>query len=242
MESLPLAGQSALVTGGAIRLGRAIALALAARGADIALHFGRSRAEAEHTVAEIRALGRRCVAVSGDLADPAVPAALVQDASEALGPLRILINSAAVFPKANLADTPLALWESTLAINLRAPFLLSQAFAAQTSTGCILNLADWRAERPDGAYLAYSIAKAGLLAMTFALAKSLAPGIRVNAIEPGAILPPPGKSEADLAALRDSIPLGRTGTTEDIARAAVYLVEAPFVTGETLRVTGGQHL
>jgi len=242
MDDLPLSGQTALVTGGAKRLGKAIALALAARGADIALHYHHSADEAGATAAAIRALGRRCAGVQADLADPRAPATIFGAANSALGAIRILINSAAVFPRGTLADTTPDAWDATFGVNLRAPFFLCQAFAGQTKDGTIINLADWRAERPDGDYLAYSLSKAGLVALTLGLAKALAPGIRVNAIEPGAILPPPGRPADALAGMRASIPLNRSGSAKDIAQAVVFLAESPFVTGEVLRVTGGQHL
>ncbi len=242
MVELPLSGRTAIVTGGAARLGRAIALGLAARGADIALHYHSSEADALRTAEEIRALGRRCLPVSADLQNPASPAKILEAAGAFFGRADILINSAAIFEPGALEETTPDLWEKTIAINLRAPFFLCKAFAAQTDSGDIINLADATADRSGAEYLAYSLSKIGLIALTHSLAKSLAPGIRVNAVAPGAILPPPGRGEEYLDRLVPRIPLGRHGSPEDVVGGVVYLLSAPFVTGEVLPISGGSDL
>jgi NAD(P)-dependent dehydrogenase (short-subunit alcohol dehydrogenase family) len=242
MDNLPLSGRAALVTGGAVRLGRAVALGLARRGADIALHYHTSEAAARDTAAEIRALGRKCIAIGADLSRPGAAETLFPAADAEHGRISILVNSAAVFERGGLAETTPELWEKTIAINLRAPFFLSRAFAAQTESGDIIFLADARAERPAGDYLAYTLAKSALINLTRSLAKSLAPGIRVNTVAPGAVLPPPGKGEDHLRRLVPGIPLGRPGNPDDVVRAVLYLLAADFVTGQVLRVDGGQYL
>jgi pteridine reductase len=242
MSDLPLAGRTALVTGGAARLGRAIALALAARGADLALHYNSSEAAAGRTAEEIRALGRKCLLIGADLRQPDSPGKLFEAAGAYYGRADILINSAAVFERGTLEKTSSDLWEKTLAINLRAPFFLSQAFATQTETGDIIFLADSRARRPTTEFLAYTLTKSALITLTRSLAKSLAPRIRVNAVAPGAILPPPGEDKEYLQRLVPRIPLGRPGSPDDIVRGVVYLLEASFVTGEILHIDGGEYL
>ena len=241
MAELPLSGRTALVTGGAVRLGRAIALGLAAQGADIVLHYLSSEAEAERTAEEIRALGRRCLIVRTDLQSPDAPQTLF-DAAQPIGGANILVSSAAVFEKAPFSGTTLDLWDRTFAINLRAPFFLAQTFAARCQKGDILFLADANAQRAGREYLAYSLTKTAIAALTRTLAKTLAPGIRVNAVAPGAILPPPGEGPEYLERLAKRIPLQRIGSPEDIVGAVLYLLQSPYVTGEVLAVSGGSEL
>jgi NAD(P)-dependent dehydrogenase (short-subunit alcohol dehydrogenase family) len=190
-------------------------------------------------------LGSDAVALRADLSQPDQVPSLIEQAAEQWGRLDILVNSAAIFEPADLAHTSAESWDRHFAINLRAPFFLSQAFAAYVGKGRgahIVNIADWRGLRPDTSYLAYSLAKAGVLAMTQGLALALAPNIQVNAIAPGAILPPPGRDAAYLDGLAADIPLQRVGSPAEIARTLLFLLESDFVTGETLFVTGGQHL
>lgn len=248
---MQLDGRVALVTGGAVRLGKALALALAEEGVRLAVHYHSSAAPAEATVGEIRALGSDAVALRADLSRPDQVPSLIEQAAEQWGRLDILVNSAAIFEPADLAHTSAESWDRHFAINLRAPFFLSQAFAAHVGKerpapdggrAHIVNIADWRGLRPDTSYLAYSLTKAGVLAMTQGLALALAPDIQVNAIAPGAILPPPGKGQAYLDGLAAEIPVQRVGSPAEIAGALLFLLKSDFVTGETLFVTGGQHL
>ena len=245
-DDFPLAGRVAVVTGAAVRLGRAIALALAQRGADIVLHFGTSHAAAEATAGEIQKLGRRTTTVSANLAEPVSAANAIFAAAQQLGGADILVNSAAIFEDASLVQTSETLYDRHLDINLKAPFFLCQAFVRNLPVGregVILNLADWRGVTPPADYAAYTLSKAGLVALTKSLALQLAPRVRVNAIAPGAILPPPGGDRAEWEAeKRPDVPLDRVGTADDIAAAAVYLICNRFVTGEVLNVTGGEHL
>ncbi|HEY6008568.1 MAG TPA: SDR family oxidoreductase [Geobacteraceae bacterium] len=240
---MELTGKTALVTGAAVRLGREIALALAGRGVKIALHYGSSTAAALATAAEIRALGVEVEPLPADLRAAGAAAGLVERAVARFGRLDILVNSAAVFLPGELADTTEENWDLHLDVNLKAPFFLCRAFARQlgaTGEGAIVSIADWRAVRPGPRYLAYTLAKSGVVTLTESLALALAPRIRVNAVAPGAILPPPGGDAAYLERLADRIPLRRSGSPEEVVRALLYLLEADFVTGQILFVDGGE--
>jgi pteridine reductase len=240
-----LAGTVALVTGGAVRIGRALALALAGRGARVALHYGSSAEAAAEAVAAIRQLGGDAAAFAADLRDFDQTEELVERVAGRFGQVDILVNSAAAFVPAGLADTTEPLWDEHFAVNLKAPFFLSRAFARHVGEerhGQIVNIADWRAVRPDPHCLAYSLTKAGIVAMTQGLALALAPNIRVNAIAPGAILPPPGRDGTYLEELGERLPLRRHGSPDEVAAALLYVVTAEFVTGQVLFVDGGEHL
>lgn len=236
----------AIVTGAAKRVGRAIALGLARQGVDLVLHYHSSQEEAQAVAEEIRATGRQVTLVSADLAEPISAAQQIVSASQALGGADLLVNSAAIFEDAPLIDTSEDLFDRHQTINLKAPFFLCQEFARQLPperAGQIINMVDWRAERPPADFAAYTISKAGLLALSRSLAQQLAPRIRVNAIAPGAILPPPGGNHDRWEAEKvPAIPLGKTGGPDDIVDALLYLVFSPFVTGEVLHVTGGEEL
>jgi pteridine reductase len=242
MEKNPFLGQVALVTGGATRLGREIALGLARHGADIALHYNSSADQALSAATEIRSLGRTCHLVQADLTLIDSPAQIFHSLPPALGPVDILINSAGLFERGTLAESSPEQWERLIAVNIRSAFFLCQAFARQTKKGSIVNIADWRAEQPDPDFLVYSISKSALLTLTHALARTLAPGIRVNAVAPGAILPPAGANPEYIERVKSKIPLQRFGSPADVLEAIVYLLAAPFITGEVMHVTGGQEL
>jgi pteridine reductase len=244
-EFVELAGKVALVTGGAVRIGRALALALAGSGVRVALHYGQSRAAAEETATAIRTTGVDVELLGADLRDAAQTAGLVDRAVARFGRVDILVNSAGVFGPGDLADATEALWDEEFAINLKAPFFLSRAFAfhvGKERPGEIVNIADWRAVRPDPFHIPYTLTKAGVITMTKSLALALAPNIRVNAIAPGAILPPPGENEEYLVRLAERIPLKRHGGPEEVAQALLYLLKAEFVTGQILFVDGGEHV
>ena len=240
------AGQIALVTGGAVRLGRAIALALAEAGADIALHYNTSEAEAKQTAADIEALGRRVALVQGDLNDAVATAErVVSQTAEALGVPKILVNSASIFEPPTLLETDEATYDRHLSINLKAPFFLMQQFAKHVPTGeaaSIVNLIDWRAELPTGTHTAYTVAKSGLLGLTKSAAKELAPTIQVNAVAPGPVLPPVGRDANYLREVAKRVPLGRPGSPKAVSDAVLFLVRSDFCTGEMVHVTGGQEL
>ncbi len=238
-----LHGRAALITGAGRRLGEAFARAVAEAGGDVCLHYGTTSADG--LAAELsREHGVRAVALQADLADASAVSRLFDQAVGRLGEVDLLVNSASVFGSATLADTDIDSWQHHLAVNLTAPFLLSQAFARHRNgrSGAVVNLLDWRALRPGPDHLAYTISKAGLAALTQALAQSLAPGIRVNGLALGAILPPPDASgEDDRPAA--AAPLGRWGTIEETCQALLFLLAGPdFITGEILHLDGGRHL
>jgi pteridine reductase len=242
---MEIAGKVAIVTGGAVRLGKALALALAEEGTRLVVHYGSSAGPAQATVREIQALGREALAVQADLSQSGQARSIVERAAAHFGRVDILVNSAAIFEPGNWDDTTEANWERHFAINLKSPFFLSQAFAAHVGrerAGHIVNIADWRGVRPGTDHVAYTLTKAALIAMTHILAQALAPNIQVNAIAPGMILPPPGKGRAFLERSAHKIPAQRIGSPEEIARALVFLLRSDFVTGELIFVTGGEHL
>ncbi len=234
-----------LITGSARRVGRAIALAAASAGADVVIHFGASMPEAESLAQEIRQMGRRADVLSADLDDPQAVDALFQQAL-AGGAVTALVNNASIFEPLGWNETTLEIWQRTLAINLTAPFLLSQAFARalpSEKTGRILNLLDWRALRPGSDHLAYTISKAGLAALTQSLAAALAPRITVNGLALGAILPPSNGSAAETARALQNVPAARWSTLEELQQAALFLLAGPaFITGEIIHLDGGRHL
>lgn len=240
---MSIEGQTALVTGGAIRVGRAIALRLAAAGARVGITYRSSADEAARTVDEIRRGGGEAHAVRCDQRDPPQVEAAVRELEAALGPVDILVNSAAIFERTPFAEATLEDWDAHLEVNLRGPWLFARAVGPGMQArgrGVIINMVDIAAERPFPAYLPYSVSKAGLVALTRGLARALAPQVRVNGIAPGAVLWPPDYPEEKKEAIIRKTPLGRAGTPEDIAEAVIYLVEGgPFVTGVILPVDGG---
>ncbi len=242
---MDVTGKVALITGAGVRVGRALALGLAQDGARIVVHYHRSREQAQTVVQEIAEQGGQAIALRADLREPAGLAYLVEEAKDRLGSVDILINSAAIFRRGTVLETDEANWDEHLTVNLKAPFFLCQAFARQLAPdqrGHIINIIDWRAVRPGTQYMAYTAAKAGLLALTKAMALALAPMVQVNAIAPGAILPPPGDPGGYFAKLVERIPLRHLGNPGEVLKAVRYLLGVDFVTGEVLFVTGGQHL
>jgi pteridine reductase len=243
---MQLKNKVALVTGGAVRLGRAIAIAMAKQGADVAITYNSSAGSAEAVVAEIAATGCRAAAFQADFSRTSDMARLVDEILARFGHLDILVNSAAIFERGEWDTTSEKNWDRHFAINLKAPFFLSQAFARQVKArgvrGHIINIADWRGVRPGTDHVAYTLTKVGVVGMTNSLALALAPEIQVNAIAPGLILPPPGANEAFATRKAAELPLGRSGSPAEIVKAVLYLLDSDFVTGELLYVTGGEHL
>jgi len=241
---MELAGAVVIVTGGAVRLGKAMALGVAGAGARVVVHYGHSAEAARRTVAEIESFGGEAMAVQADFLDAGSAGAVVGQAAERFGRVDALVNSASIYEPADVAGTTESLWDRHFAINLKAPFFLCQAFAAQLGErrGHIVNIADWRGTRPTASRVAYTLTKAGLIAMTQSLAQALAPNVQVNAIAPGVILPPPGEGDEYVQRLLPSIPLRRSGSPADVVEALLYLLRSDFVSGEVLYVTGGQHL
>jgi pteridine reductase len=235
----------AIVTGGAVRLGRALSLALAEQGVRVGVHYGSSAGAAQGLVKEIKALGSDAIAIQADLSRSGEMRSIVERIASYLGQIDILVNSAAIFEPGNWDDTTEANWDRHFAINLKSPFFLSQAFAAQVGQqqrGHIVNIADWRGVRPGSDHVAYTLTKAALIAMTKSLALALAPNIQVNAIAPGLILPPPGQDQAYLEGKANRVPARRLGSPQEIANALLFLLRSDFVTGDLIFVTGGEHL
>lgn len=233
-----------MVTGAGKRLGRAVALRLAEEGADVAVHYGRSEAEAQEAVREIERFGRRAAAFSADLRDVNAIRAMVVRATQQLGGLDILINSAANFLETRFSETSEGRWDSSLDTNLKAPFFCTQAAAPflQTSgKGVVINFADIGGLMGWKEFLPHSVSKAGVIMMTKVLAKELAPNVRVNAIAPGTITMPGDPPDWESDFIRRA-PLKRAGTPQDIADAVTYLATAEFVTGQILVIDGGRTL
>ena len=245
----------AFVTGGAKRLGQAMALYLAKRGYDVAIHYNGSREMAQDTVAEIQAMGRKAVALQADILDENQVTPLIACAADALGgPLSVLVNNASVFEYDNLDTASRQSWDRHIESNLRAPFVLTQEFARQISkgalddcsepiaSGLIINMLDQRVRKLTPEFMSYTIAKMGLWAMTQTTARALAPDIRVNAIGPGPTLIGSRQSDVHFMKQRKNTVLGRGSNPQDICAALGYFLDAPAVTGQLLCVDGGQHL
>ena len=245
-----LAGKVALVTGSARRVGRAIALELARQGAHILVHYHSTQPEeTRETVQEIKSLGVDAFAVSADLSQPQGIDALFAGLESHFDRLDIVVNSASVFQQRDFMDVSLADWDLTMALNLRAPFLITQRaarlMAANPRPGsAIVNICDAGAEGPWPKFPHHGISKAALWRLTQVSALALAPNIRVNAILAGPVLKTDRADLSDEAWARvaDRLPLGRTGAPEDVARAVVYLCQEDFITGALLHVNGGEHL
>jgi NAD(P)-dependent dehydrogenase (short-subunit alcohol dehydrogenase family) len=234
---------AALVTGGARRIGRAIVLALARRGHDLAIHHRDSAVDAESLAGEVRALGRRAVVVRADLTDEARVRALIPEAAAALGPLSVLVNNASVFEDDRVGELSREIWDRHMETNLRAPVVLAEAFAAQAPGGSsIVNLLDQRVLKPDPRFFSYALSRNGLWWTTRTLAQALAPRIRVNGVGPGPTLASTHQSDDEFKAEAAAVPLARAASPEDIASAVLYLVGAGSVTGQMIAVDGGQHL
>jgi NAD(P)-dependent dehydrogenase (short-subunit alcohol dehydrogenase family) len=235
----------AVVTGAARRVGREIALAMAARGLAVVVHHGTSTVEANVLVNRIRTQGGTAVAVSADLRDPRAAAAKVFEAAAELGEVTTLINSAAVFQDRALPWVDLYHCNVHLSVNLLAPIFLAQQFIRQLGEGQrghIVNILDWRAQRPGASHLVYTATKAALSSVTKSLALQLAPLVQVNGIAPGAILPPEDRHNWHEQRAISSIPLRRTGTPQELVDAINFLLDANFITGEILNVSGGEEL
>lgn len=234
---------AALVTGGSRRIGRAIALTLAERGHDVAIHHRSSAEDAEAVAAEVRALGRRAAVVAADLTVEAQVQALTPAATEALGPLSVLVNNASVFEDDRVGSLERASWDRHMETNLRAPLVLMEAFAAQAPDGsAVVNLLDQRVLKPDPRFVSYALSRNGLWWATRTMAQALAPRIRVNGVGPGPTLKSIHQTEAEFAAEAAAVPLGHEADPADIAAAVLYLIDARSVTGQMIAVDGGQHL
>lgn len=234
-------GKTALVTGGAKRLGRAISLALARAGCNVIVHHNRSADEAEKLLGEIKALGVASWKTSCDLADLDSTARLVRETTEEAGHIDILVNNASVFPESRLERIGIDELHRTLDINAFAPLMLAREFAKQTVEGVIVNILDSRIRRIDLDHAGYQLSKNMLHTLTGMMAAAFAPGIRVNGVAPGMILPPPDRDEAYLSGISERTLTGGHGSPEDIAQAVLFLAGSPFTTGEVIYVDGGEN-
>lgn len=235
----------ALITGGAVRVGRAIALALAEAGADIAFSYNTSADAARTTAADIEALGRRAFTMRADVGIAAQATALVEATVAHFGRLDVLVNSASLWRKTPLAELDEAAWDQVINIILKGAIFTAKTAAphlAAHGDGAIVNIVDLSAFVPFPHFIAHSVGKAGLLNLTYSLAIELAPAVRVNAVAPGPVLPPPDYTPEQTAAVARRTLLGRWGTAEDVAQAVLYLVQAPYVTGIVIPVDGGENL
>ncbi len=237
--------KAALITGAAKRIGRAMALDLAKDGWNIAVHCHESIGEAQELVDEMRRLGRKAVAIEGDLAGRETPKKLIKKAKGTLGPLTLLINNASRFEPDELASVTMSDWDTDQAVNLRAPVFLSQAFAAQLPAkeqGNIINLIDQRVWKLNPQYFSYTASKGGLWVVTQTMAQALAPRIRVNAIAPGPALPNARMRSKEFEKLQRLTLLERGTSPEEIAAAVRFILASPAMTGQMIALDGGQHL
>lgn len=233
---------AALVTGGAIRLGRALALALADAGYDIALHYGMSAAAAAETAEEIRGRGVACRTLACDLSQAGRLEALMAEAVAAFPNLTVLVNSASAYTQATIAETTPATFAAQFDVNLRAPFFLTQAFAAQVGQGNVVNIIDNKIGYHQFAYAAYLLSKKALAEFTAMAAVEFAPAIRVNGVAPGVVLPAQTRSEEYVAWRLQGIPLRMQGETGHITAAVLSLLTNDLITGQVLTVDGGESL
>jgi pteridine reductase len=234
--------KTVLVTGAAKRLGRAIALRAADAGMNVVAHYFSSERDAESLAREVGAKGRDAWLVRADLSDPNAAETLMSVAVEKAGGIDALVNSASIFRKSTVLDFTIDELEEEIRVNAYSPLLLCRAFAAFGKSGSIVNLLDSRINSYDAAHTAYHLSKRMLYSLTRMLAIELAPGIRVNGVAPGLILPPPGEPLSYLEQHRDENPLRRHGSPEEIADAVQFLLENDFVTGQVIYVDGGRHL
>jgi len=236
---------AALVTGAGKRIGRAIALALAEDGYDVAVHYGSSKGEADAVVAAIKAKGRRAEPLAADLSREDETQKLIAAAAKALGPLTCLVNNASLFERDEALTVTRESWDAHFETNLRAPFVLMQEFARQLpaeAKGAIVNIVDERVWNLTPHFVSYTLSKAGLWTLTQVMAMALAPRIRVNGIGPGPTLPSPRQSAEQFARQQASVPLQHGATPEEIAAAVRFILSSGAMTGQMIALDGGQHL
>ncbi|EDP64692.1 excinuclease ABC subunit B [alpha proteobacterium BAL199] len=237
--------RTAFITGAGRRVGRAIALRLAQGGWNIAIHYGRSRDEAEATAGEIRLLGVKATTLAADLAREDQVQTLLASATDVLGPIGLLVNNASMFEPDRLSTVTRASWDSHMAANLRAPVVLMQSFAALLPADCdgaIVNILDQRVWNPTEDFLSYTVTKAALWSLTQTLALDLAPRIRVCGVGPGPTLANARQATSEFDAQASSVPLRHSAEPTEIADTVAFLADARSVTGQMIAVDGGQHL
>jgi pteridine reductase len=241
---MDLRGRAALVTGAGHRIGRAIALALAGRGMRVAVHYNSAAEGARETVRAIEGAGGNAAPFAADLRRGDSAASLIADVVARFGALDVLVNSAAVMVRTPFGSIEAAQWDDIMAINLRAPFLLVQAAAPhlRAARGVVVNIADLAAFETWPGYLPHSISKAGVVTMTRALARVLAPEVRVAAVAPGTVLLPEGWRKEDAEHLRQTTPLERNGSPSDVTSTVLFILDSDYLTGETIIVDGGRHV
>jgi pteridine reductase len=241
---MELSGRTALVTGAGHRVGRAIAVALGAQKMRVAVHYNSTADGAKETIRTIEKAGGSGETFGADLTHPEQLTGLVESVVKRFGGLDVLVNSAAVMVRTPLGETAASQWDDVMALNLRAPFLLSQAAAPhlRRARGAIVNIADLAAFETWPDYLVHGLSKSGVVYLTRALARVLAPEIRVGAVAPGTVLLPDGWSDADAERLRATTPLQRNGSPEDVANAVLFILGADYFTGDTIIVDGGRHI
>jgi pteridine reductase len=241
---MEIRGRVALVTGAGHRVGRAIALALGARGMRVAVHYNATADGAKETVRLIESAGGEARAFAGDLTHPKAPDSLVASVVDAFGGLDVLVNSAAVMVRTPFGEVTPKQWDDIMALNIRAPFFLAQAAAPhlRAANGAIVNIADLAAFETWPAYVPHGISKSGVVHLTQSLARVLAPDVRVGGIAPGTVLLPEQWSDEDAERLRATTPLRRMGRPEDVSSTVVFILDSDFLTGETIIVDGGRHV
>ena len=242
---MELTGKTALVTGASKRIGRAIALALAKKGAHIVLHFSTSKDEAQKTAADITALGVKCRIIQADLSKSADIGKMVSELKKDSVKIDALVNSASLYFKTPPDSADEKQWDTLMDVNLKAPYLLSLAIGREMvkgSGGKIVNIADWSGFRPYKDFIAYCATKGGLITLTKSLARDFAPKVSANAVAPGPVLAPPDMGEEEKAAIAKTTALGKWGKPEDVANAVIFLVENDFVNGIVLVVDGGRSI
>ena len=241
---MELRDRVALVTGAGRRVGRAIATGLGAKGMHVAVHYNGSRDGAHETVTEIRSAGGTATLFQSDLSSPSAPGRLIDEVASTLGQLDVLVNSAAIMQRTPLESVTPAEWDAIFAINSRAPFFAAIAAHRHMASrgGAIVNIADLAGLETWPAYIPHGLSKTVVVQMTRALAKTLAPAVRVNAVAPGVIMLPEAWDQETGERLRRTTPLKRLGSANDVVGAVIYLLEADYVTGETIVVDGGRHV
>jgi len=243
-SKVPHVPKVALITGGAIRVGRAITLGLAEAGYDVVVNYHSSESEARSVSERVEAMGRGAMAIRGDVSSAEDVDRIARRVRETYGRLDLLVNNASLFQRGPLLEVEEGEWDRVMAVNLKGPFLMVQAFAdlLTEARGRIVNMVDLSAMEPWLEYPHHAVSKAGLLHLTKIMARAMAPHVRVNAIAPGAVLLPEDYGEEERRRSRERAALGTLGSPEDVVRTVLFLERSPFITGEVIVVDGGRSL